>query len=62
MCFVKALNVALKDVEMILAGDLLCYSLPFFRFTLKHQEGVKHNENVAVSKSILLPSLVQVNL
>ena len=40
MCVVKTLDIALKNVETILTGDLLCYSLPIFGFTPKHQEGL----------------------
>ena len=46
----KAINITFKNVEMILAEDLLCYSLPILQFTCKCKEGVKQDENVAYFK------------
>jgi hypothetical protein len=44
---VKALDIAFKNVETMLTGDLLCYSLPIFGFTPKCHTGLKQDENVA---------------
>jgi hypothetical protein len=43
---IEAINNAPGTATTFMVGDLLCYSLPVFGYSYKHQDSVKLSENV----------------